>query len=145
MAKSETGFIPYCKQEDHDVSRLPTWVMQCDCHSNNNNYFLLPINMAWRSYNEHFDKIILKMVRFFRKRRILKFSIYMYSHIRQNGPPPGNFVFQLINMAWRNLMEGRTFLQNNLEIGNMVLEKKIFHFTIGFTIVIFIRQNSLTH
>ena len=78
------------------------------------------------SPKEHFCKIILKSVQWFRTRRFLKFSIYLY---RKNKPRPLAAMFfdesKCLEQSWYRITKG-TFLQNYIEISPVVSDKKIF-------------------
>ena len=75
---------------------------------------------------EHFCKIIWKSVQWFRTRRFLKFSIQIYS---ENKPRPLAAMFfdksKWLEQSCNRITKG-TFLQNYMEIGPVVSDKKIF-------------------
>ena len=83
-------------------------------------------NLGRGSPKEHFCKIILKSVQWFLTRRFLKFSIQIY---RENKPRPLAAMFfdesKWLEQSWKTITKG-TFLQNYIEIGPVVSDKKIF-------------------
>ena len=83
-------------------------------------------NLARGSPKKHFCKIIWKSVQWFLTRRFLKFSIQIYS---ENKPRPLAAMFfdesKWLVQSWYRITKG-TFLQNYMEIGPMVSDKKIF-------------------
>ena len=83
-------------------------------------------NLGRGSPKEHFCKIILKSVEWFLTRRFLKFSIQIYSE-NKHRPLAAMFFYEStwLEQSWYRITKG-TFLQNYMEIGPMVSDKKIF-------------------
>ena len=83
-------------------------------------------NLGRESPKEHFCKIIWKSVQWFQTRRFFKFSISIY---RENKPRPLAAMFfdksKWLEQSWSRITKG-TFLQNNIEIGPVVSDRKIF-------------------
>ena len=83
-------------------------------------------NLARGSPKEHFCKIIWKSVQWFLTRRFLKFSIQIY---RENKPRPLAAMFfdesKWLEQSCKRITK-ETFLQNYMEIGPVVSDKKIF-------------------
>ena len=83
-------------------------------------------NLSRKSPKEQFCKIILKSVQWFRTRRFLKFSIQIY---KENKPRPLAAMFfdesKWLEQSWLRITKG-TFLQNYMEIGPVVSDKKTF-------------------
>ena len=83
-------------------------------------------NLCRGSSKEQFCKIILKSVQWFLTRRFLKFSTQIY---RKNKPRPLAAMFsdesKWLEQSWQRITKG-TFLQNYMEIGPVVSNKKIF-------------------
>ena len=83
-------------------------------------------NLGTGSPKEHFCKIIWKLVRWFLTRRFLKFCILID---RENKPRPLAAMFfdeyKWLEQSCKKITKG-TFLQNYMEIGPVVSDKKIF-------------------
>ena len=83
-------------------------------------------NLGRASPKEHFCKIILKSVQWFWTRRFLKFFIKIY---KENKPSPLAAMFfdesKWLEQSCNRITKG-TFLQNYIEIGPVVSDKKIF-------------------
>ena len=84
-------------------------------------------NLGRGSPKEHFCKIILKSVQWFRTRRFLK--VFYIDYIVKNKTCPLAAMFfdesKCLEQSWYRITKG-TFLQNYIEIGPVVSDKKIF-------------------
>ena len=84
-------------------------------------------NLGTGSPKEHFCKIILKSVQQFRTRRFLK--VFYIHYIGKISPVPLAAMFfdesKCLEQSWYRITKG-TCLQNYIEIGRVVSDKKIF-------------------
>ena len=83
-------------------------------------------NLGRRLQKKHSCRFILKSVQWFLTRRFLKFSIQIY---RENKPRHLAATFfdesKWFEHSWKRITKG-TFLQNYIEIGPVVSDKKSF-------------------
>ena len=78
-----------------------TWIMQCDWDAYHNN---MPIsNLVEGNQRNISAKLFGIWPDIFGEEYFKRFR---YNHIRKTTPPQGGPVFQPINMAWKNMIEG---------------------------------------